>query len=123
MSRSGKPPQPVEGGQCVCRDGKPAMKDGIFCSDHELLWIAHAGAPSHKLKRKYKKLFAQFMKMYRVKGIDIYREYFNGLRPGKSWGDLISKDLDRISQYMRRISGVQPATLRSASEGLEGDQS
>lgn len=77
MSRSGRPPQPVIGGMCVCRDSKPAMDDGIFCSDHELLWIAHAGTPSHKLKRKYKKLYAQFMKMYRVKGVNIYREIFN----------------------------------------------
>lgn len=92
------------------------MKDGIFCSDHELLWIAHAGCTSHNLKRRHKKPYAQFMKQYRIDGLDLYRELFKMSSAASLWAaDQVAfiKKLDRIVEEMHN---VQSTTLRGSGK-------
>jgi hypothetical protein len=37
------------------------MNDGLFCVDHELLWIAAAGVTSNDLQKKHGKMYRRFL--------------------------------------------------------------
>lgn len=116
---SPRPPQTASYGRCKCNDLKPVMKDGIFCTDHELLWIAHAGYTSNKLKWEHKKLYTQFIKKYRVQGIDIYKELFRMSPSAQQWAnDQVEfiKRLDRAHSNHEVTNNVHPTALQSSTE-------
>lgn len=113
MARNGKPPMPREGNRCrACALAeKPAMNDGLFCVDHELLWIAKAGVTSNNLHRKHGKMYRQFLKQQsRESHMDRNRRLLRGM-------------FDPKDQFFDKWSkNVHPTALRGFGQGLQGSE-
>lgn len=111
MARNGKPPMPHKGSWCrACIVGvKDAMNDGLFCVDHELLWIAKAGVTSNNLHRKHGKMYRQFIKQQTR---DAHMERNRGILRG-----MIIPHADRMYLWS---TNVHPTALRDPGKSLQG---